>query len=142
MFTGQLRGEFHKTFRNFAQAIHDKDHKLAKKEYKRALGERNEIFMERYLKPWMDIQKERTTVAPALEDMPLPIGTFPTDSEGNHQEFGGFIKYDLEMDSDVLQVVDSIKSSFSSLSKEKQLAALTNLLTNLMDQNGSEAVND
>ena len=84
-YTFNVRGGFHKTFRNFAQAIHDKDHKLAKKEYKRALGERNEIFMERYLKPWMDIQIERTTVAPPLEDMPLPIGTFPTDSDGNPQ---------------------------------------------------------
>ena len=84
-YTFNVRGGFHKTFRNFAKAIHDKDHKLAKKEYKRALGERNEIFMERYLKPWMDIQIERTTVAPPLEDMPLPIGTFPTDSEGNPQ---------------------------------------------------------
>ncbi|WP_137227205.1 hypothetical protein [Shewanella sp. MEBiC00475] len=71
-----------------------------------------------------------------------PLAFITTDSDGNHQEFGGFIKHDLEMDSDVLQVVDSIKESFSDLSKEKQLAALTNLLTNLMEQSGSEAVND
>ena len=84
-YTFNVRGGFHKTFRNFAKAIHDKDHELAKKEYKRALGERNVIFMDRYLKPWMDIQIEKTTVAPPLEDMPLPIGVFPTDSEGNPQ---------------------------------------------------------
>ena len=78
-YTFNVRGGFHKTFKNFAKAIHDKDYKLAKQEYKRALGERNVIFMERYLKPWMDIQQEKTTIAPPLEDMPLPIGTYPID---------------------------------------------------------------
>lgn len=78
-YTFNVRGGFHKTFKNFAKAIHDKDFKSAKKEYKRALGERNEIFMNTYLKPWMDIQEEKTTVAPSLEDMPLPIGTYPVD---------------------------------------------------------------
>jgi energy-coupling factor transporter ATP-binding protein EcfA2 len=73
-----------------------------------------------------------------------PLAFITTNSEGKHQEFGGFIQYDLEMDSDVLQVVEKIKSSFSDLSKEKQLAALTNLLTNLMEQSesGTEVVND
>ena len=84
-YTFNVRGGFRKTFKKFAKAIHDKDYELAEKEYKRALGERNKIFMDRYLKPWIDIQKEKTTVAPPLEDMPLPIGTFPTDSEGNPQ---------------------------------------------------------
>lgn len=73
-----------------------------------------------------------------------PLSFITTDSDGNHQEFGSFIKHDLEMDSDVLQVVEKIKSSFSDLSKEKKLAALTNLLTNLMEQSesGTEVVND
>ncbi len=78
-YTFNVRGGFHKTFKNFAKAIHDKDFKSAKKEYKRALGERNEIFMNTYLKPWMDIQEEKTTIAPPLKNMPLPIGTYPVD---------------------------------------------------------------
>ena len=78
-YTFNVRGGFHKTFKNFAKAIHDKDFKSAKKEYKRALGERNVIFMDRYLKPWMDIQQEKTTVAPPLNEMVLPTGTHLMD---------------------------------------------------------------
>ena len=78
-YTFNVKGGFHKTFKNFAKAIHDKDFKSANKEYKRKLGERNSIFMDAYLKPWMDVQKEKVAVAPPLEDMPLPIGTHLMD---------------------------------------------------------------
>ena len=80
-YTFNVRGGFHKAYKKFAKAIHDKDFKSAELEYKRNVPRRNEIFLTTYLKPWMDIQQEKTTVAP--DYLPLPIGTFPSDLEGN-----------------------------------------------------------
>jgi energy-coupling factor transporter ATP-binding protein EcfA2 len=71
-----------------------------------------------------------------------PLAFITTDSHGNHLEFGGFINHGLENDNDVLLMVEQIKESVSVLSREKQLAALTNLMTNLMEQNSSEVVDD
>ena len=89
-YTFNVRGGFHKAYKKFAKAIHDKDFKSAEKEYKRNVPRRNEIFLTTYLKPWMDIQEEKTTVAP--DHLPLPIGTFPTDIDGNP------IQEDMNMD--------------------------------------------
>ncbi|KKO48097.1 hypothetical protein VT06_13395 [Arsukibacterium sp. MJ3] len=71
-----------------------------------------------------------------------PLAFITTDVNGNHQEFGGFIKYNLEADTDVISAVESIQISISNISKEKQLAALTSLLANLMEQTEPEANND
>ena len=62
-----------------------------------------------------------------------PLAFITTDTEGNHKSYGGFIKFDLENDSDVKSAVNGIKSRIELLSKEKQLAALTNMLTKLMN---------
>ena len=78
-------------YNNFVGAIESGDWETALKEYKRKdnpggyeLG-RNELFLETYLQPWVNRQKERSAIAPPLDEMPLPIGVFPTDSEGNAQ---------------------------------------------------------
>ena len=52
----------------------------------------------------------------------------------NYKEFSGYIASGLEDDDDVKVAVDNVKSSFSGMPKEKQLAALTNLLSTLMEQ--------
>lgn len=70
-------------FPKFANAINTGDFELAEAQYKRydnniELG-RNVPFMEEYLKPWMDVQKEKIAVAPSFDDMPLPIGVNPID---------------------------------------------------------------
>ena len=80
-YTFNVKGGFHETFKNFAKAIHDKDFNSVEKEYKRNVPRRNKIFLTTYLKPWMDIQKEKIAVAP--DHLPLPIGVYPTDVEGN-----------------------------------------------------------
>jgi hypothetical protein len=70
-------------FPKFANAINTGDFEKAESNYKRydnkvELG-RNKTYMEEYLKPWLDIEKEKVAVAPAFEDMPLPIGVHPID---------------------------------------------------------------
>ncbi|MBH0011438.1 AAA family ATPase [Pseudoalteromonas sp. NZS100_1] len=71
-----------------------------------------------------------------------PLAFLTTDSNGNHLEFGSFIKHDLAIDADVKSAVSSIQESIATMPKEKQLAALTSLLTNLMDQTESEVLDD
>ncbi|MCZ2723594.1 hypothetical protein O1D97_18755 [Marinomonas sp. 15G1-11] len=71
-----------------------------------------------------------------------PLSFITTDKNGNHQEFGSFIKHNLDNDSDVQDAINSIKVSISNIPKEKQLAALTHLLANLMDQTESEVIDD
>ncbi len=71
-----------------------------------------------------------------------PIAFVTTDSKGNHLEFSSFTKHDLVTDGDVQAAVDNIQQNIAEMPKEKQLAALTNLLTNLMDQTQIEVPND
>lgn len=71
-----------------------------------------------------------------------PLAFITTDKDGNHKEFGSFIKHDLEADTDVKSAVETINSTLVSMSKEQKLAALTTLLTDLMDQSDSEAIDD
>ncbi|MGB2707366.1 MAG: hypothetical protein WBC41_04380 [Pseudoalteromonas nigrifaciens] len=71
-----------------------------------------------------------------------PIAFITTDDDGNHQEFSSFTKHDLVADGDVLAAVNNIQQAIAEMPKEKQLAALTNLLTNLMDQTQIEVPND
>ena len=75
----------------FANAIKKGDFETAENNYLRykstdgpLLG-RNKPFMAEYLKPWMDVQKESIAIAPPLNEMPLPIGVYPTDNEGVEQ---------------------------------------------------------
>jgi hypothetical protein len=71
-----------------------------------------------------------------------PIAFITTDDDGNHQEFSSFTKHDLVADGDVQAAVDNIQQAIAKMPKEKQLAALTNLLTNLMDKTQVEVPND
>ncbi|MCC5452863.1 AAA family ATPase [Rheinheimera sp. UJ51] len=71
-----------------------------------------------------------------------PLAFMTTDVNGEHQEFGSFIKHNLETDIDVLSAVENIKTSISNISKEKQLAALASLLTSLMELSEPEGNND
>ena len=71
-----------------------------------------------------------------------PLAFITTDSSGNYREYGSFIKFDLENDNEVKTAVDNVKSSIADMPKEKQLAALTNLLSSLMEQSEMETSND
>ncbi|CAM3081093.1 hypothetical protein PAT01_28960 [Pseudoalteromonas atlantica] len=71
-----------------------------------------------------------------------PIAFITTDNDGNHQEYSSFTKHDLAADGDVQTAVHNIEHAIAEMPKEKQLAALTNLLTNLMDQNEVEVTDD
>ena len=81
--TGHIRN-----YKIFADAIKRGDFKTAEENYSRGtsvggprLG-RNETYMAEYLRPWINEQKLNLP-APPLNKMPLPIGVFPTDIEGN-----------------------------------------------------------
>ncbi|WFO20876.1 hypothetical protein ATS73_019310 [Pseudoalteromonas sp. H100] len=71
-----------------------------------------------------------------------PLAFITTDKKGNHQEFSSFTKHDLAADDDVQSAVNNIEDAIAKMPKEKQLAALTNLLTNLMDQTETEVLDD
>ncbi|MEL0649474.1 hypothetical protein V6248_18785 [Pseudoalteromonas agarivorans] len=71
-----------------------------------------------------------------------PLAFITTDSKGNHQEFSSFTKHDLAADGDVQEAVNNIEHAIAKMPKEKQLAALANLLTNLMDQTETEVLDD
>lgn len=64
------------------------------------------------------------------------------DKNGNHKSFEGFTKFGLEDDSDVKAIINKVKSSIDEIPKEKQLAALTSLLSSLMEQSELEAKNE
>ncbi|MGO3407688.1 hypothetical protein [Marinomonas sp.] len=71
-----------------------------------------------------------------------PIALITTDANGKHLEFDGFIKYDLEKDADVKSAVVSIQTSIEKMTKEQKIAALSSLLTNLMDSAETEEANE
>lgn len=71
-----------------------------------------------------------------------PIAFITTDNDGNYQEYSSFTKHDLVTDSDVKTAVNNIEQAIADIPKEKQLAALTNLLSNLMEKTQIEVPND
>lgn len=71
-----------------------------------------------------------------------PLAFITTDSTGAYREFGSFIKHGLESDSDVKSAITNIKSTIDNMPKEKQIAALSNLLTSLMEESKLETNND
>jgi ABC-type cobalamin/Fe3+-siderophores transport system ATPase subunit len=64
------------------------------------------------------------------------------DKNGNHHSFEGFTKFGLENDTEVKSAINTVKSSIAEMPREKQLAALTNLLSSLMEQPEKETNND
>jgi hypothetical protein len=64
------------------------------------------------------------------------------DENGNHHSFEGFTKFGLENDNEVKSAINTVKSSIAEMPREKQLAALTNLLSSLMEQPEKETSND
>ena len=52
----------------------------------------------------------------------------------NYREYSGYIASGLEDNNDVKAAVGNVMSSIGNMSKEKQLATLTNLLSTLMEQ--------
>ena len=70
-----------------------------------------------------------------------PLALITADDSGNYKEFDGFINFNLENDKTVISAVESVKSTIAHLSKEEQLAALTNILSNLMDSTKSSVSN-
>ena len=69
-----------------------------------------------------------------------PLAFITTDSEGNYKEYSSFIKHDLEDDNEVILAANDIQTSISNISKEKQIATLSHLLSNLMEE--AEASDD
>ena len=65
-----------------------------------------------------------------------------TSGGSDYIEYGGFIKSNLENDQAVISAVAGVKSTIKHLTKEKQLAALTNILSALMNQIDNKATND
>jgi len=63
-----------------------------------------------------------------------PLSFMTSGIDGKHKEYTGFIKFDLNDDVEVKSMVSSVESNLANLSKEKQLAALTQLLASLMDE--------
>lgn len=63
-----------------------------------------------------------------------PLSFVTADKSGKHYEYSSYVKYGLEEDMEVIDAIDSVRSSVKELSKEKQIAALTNLIVNLMDE--------
>jgi len=70
-----------------------------------------------------------------------PLALITTDNSGNYMEYDGFIKFNSENDENVKSAVDSVKSTIAHLSKEEQLAALTNILSSLMDATKGSVIN-
>ena len=64
------------------------------------------------------------------------------DQAGNHKSFEGFTQFGLEQDKDVKSAIQTVASSLSEMPKEKQLAALTSLLSSLMEESKVEAKDD
>jgi hypothetical protein len=60
------------------------------------------------------------------------------DKSGKHHEYSTFVNFDLDKDKEVLSAVDSVRSNVKQLSKDKQIATLTNLILELMDQERGE----
>ena len=72
-------------YENYVDAIRTKDFDRALKEFKRKnnpgggyMG-RDASYLETYLQPWINIQKEKVAVAPPLDKTPLPIGVYRID---------------------------------------------------------------
>lgn len=63
-----------------------------------------------------------------------PLAFMTTDSAGAYKEYSGFIKYDLHNDIEVKAAVNDIQQSIANISKEKQLATLARLMSNLMEE--------
>lgn len=66
------------------------------------------------------------------------ISFMTKDKDGNHVSFEGFTKFGLEEDDEVRSAIKTVKSSIVEMPKEKQLAALTNLIASLMDPSEME----
>ncbi len=62
-----------------------------------------------------------------------PIALLTNDQSGNFKEYSGFMKYDLESDSEVRKAISKVQESLSGMSKEKQLATLSNLISSVME---------
>jgi len=71
-----------------------------------------------------------------------PLVLTTTDSSGNYKEYDSFIKFNLENEKNVKSAIGSVKSTIAHLSNEEQLAALTNILSSLMDSTTSSKTND
>ncbi len=63
-----------------------------------------------------------------------PLAFMTTDSAGEYKEYSGFIKYDLHKDLEVTAAVNDIQLSIANISREKQLATLAHLMSNLMEE--------
>lgn len=69
------------------------------------------------------------------------LALITTDSTGQYKEYDGFIKFDLEKDKDVKTAVNDLNSTIEHLSIEKKLAALTTLLSSLMNSTETNTEN-
>jgi len=64
-----------------------------------------------------------------------PVTLITTDTSGEYKEYSGFMKFNLENDTDVKSAIDNLSQTLASMPKEKQLSALTSLLSTVMEPN-------
>ncbi len=62
-----------------------------------------------------------------------PLSFITSDKSGNHIEYSAYINYNLDDDKEVILAIDEVKSKIAHISKEKQLAALSSLLSKMME---------
>jgi hypothetical protein len=70
-----------------------------------------------------------------------PLAFITTDRSGKYKEYDGFIKFNLENDVAVTAAVNEVKSLMAHLTKEKQLAALSSLMSTVMTPTEKEETN-
>jgi len=63
-----------------------------------------------------------------------PLSFVTTDNKGKQKEFSGYITNNLSSDKEVTAATKQVYTSLKGLAKDKQLAALTNLLADLMEE--------
>ncbi|MEH6626560.1 MAG: hypothetical protein V7739_08950 [Motiliproteus sp.] len=68
------------------------------------------------------------------ESASKPLALISTDKKGNYIGYESFIMSDLENDKEVKSTIKLIESNVKAVSKEKKVAALSHLLSSLMDR--------
>ncbi|TKB46338.1 hypothetical protein [Thalassotalea mangrovi] len=62
------------------------------------------------------------------------------EKDGSLRSYEGFTKFDIEQSGEVQSAIDYVKLSIGNMTKDKQLAALTNILSSIMEETEKEQV--
>lgn len=108
---------------NLATGVTEKN--WTDKHLRNGLNELQNLCIQfRYIESFNNISGRRTTQSIAL---------ITTNVNREFQEYRGFMKFNLGHDADVKSAISKLKPVLSNMPKEKQLAALTNLLSTIME---------